>query len=227
MMISGKNLAYDLLSEIKKGLPAVPGIMGLEEYFQSAVLLPLIRERDEWHLLFQIRARGIRQENEICFPGGAYDPLLDKSFRETALRETCEELGLPVDHIRLLGQMDTLITPAEVLIEPYVGILDIESPDQLILNRSEVADVFTLPLSRLKEMPPEEYHTRLEFHSYTQNPESGEKEVHLPAEELDLPEKYHRSWGGRKHRVLAYQIEHGVIWGITARLLADFIQIMN
>ena len=158
-------MAFDILPEIERNLPAAPGIMGREDYFQSAVLLPLIKERGQWHLLFQIRARGIRQENEICFPGGAYDPLLDKSFRETALRETCEELGLPVDQIRLLGQMDTLITPAEVLIEPFVGILDIESVDRLILNRSEVADVFTLPLSRLKEMPPEEYHTRLEFHT--------------------------------------------------------------
>ena len=223
----GVNLASDLLSDIKKSLPVLPGIMGRDEYFQSAVLLPLFKERNEWRLLFQIRASGIRQENEICFPGGAFEPGQDKNFRDTALRETSEELGLPESRISLTGPMNILLTPMEVLIEPYIGSLDITSVDDLALNPREVADVFTLPLSRLKEMKPEEYYIRLESHAFTLNPDSGRAEYHLPVKELDLPEKYHQSWGGRKHRILVYRTANGVIWGLTARILTDFIRILK
>jgi peroxisomal coenzyme A diphosphatase NUDT7 len=221
-------LASDILRILKENLPAVPGgIIGREEYFQSAVLLPLIRTGEDWEILFQIRASGIRQGDEICFPGGRFDQGEDRNFRDTAVRETCEELGIDPKRIRVLGHMNTLLTPMGVLVEPYVASLDISSTEELAVNPQEVARIFTLPLSRLQKLSPESYFIRVEAHSSTRNPESGKLDVHFPGKKLKLPKRYHDSWGNRKHKILAYQTDFGVIWGITARILAEFIELLK
>jgi len=212
-----------LIQKLTAALPAAPGIMGREEYFQAAVLVPLVRLGEEYGILFQKRAAAIRQGGEISFPGGRFDAGGDRSFRETAVRETCEELGLEPDRIRIIGRADTLLTPMEVLVEPYIGILEIEGPECLRLNRAEVEEVFILPLSELRRRPPESYWVRLEAHSHTVDPESGKREIHFPGRELELPERYHGSWGDRKHRLWAYRTEKGVIWGITAQILRDIL----
>ena len=207
-------------------LSSCPGIMGQEEYFQSAVLVPLIKKGNDWEILFQIRASGIRQGDEICFPGGGYDPGTDTSFEETVLRECFEELGIKRDKIRMIGPMDTLITPTGILVKPYIGILDISGIDELTVNPDEVAGLFTIPLSRLKVMSPQSYFVKTEMHPSTIDPVSGEEEIHLPAKALNLPERYHKSWGNRRHKIVTYKVEQGIIWGITAKILKNFMGLL-
>lgn len=55
---------------LTKNLPSVQGILGKEEYFNFAVLIPLISIDDGYNFLFEKRAANIRQAGEICFPGG-------------------------------------------------------------------------------------------------------------------------------------------------------------
>jgi 8-oxo-dGTP pyrophosphatase MutT (NUDIX family) len=74
------------LKKLVNNLPSSPGILRKDEFFNSAVIIPLIYLNDEYHFLFEKRAANIRQGGEICFPGGEYDPRLDKNFSDTAIR---------------------------------------------------------------------------------------------------------------------------------------------
>ncbi len=105
-----------------KNLPLTAGVMARDRYFNSAVLIPLVKIDGEYYLLFQKRAAHIRQGGDICFPGGGYEDE-DKSFKDTALRETKEELGIKKKHIKVLGQLDTYVAPIGAVIEPFVGVV--------------------------------------------------------------------------------------------------------
>lgn len=214
------------LSDIQKKLPAQPGILGKSKYFNSAVFIPLVKINGDYHLLFEKRAKGIRQESEICFPGGEYDPKTDKTFIDTAVRETVEELGIKEDKISVLGNFDILVGPMGVTVDPVLGTIKTESPMELPFDRTEVEKVFTIPLSYFVETKPEIFHLRTEVQpDYID--ENGAKIVLFPTKELGLPEKYWKPWHTRKQRILVYKTDEGVIWGLTARLIEELILIIN
>ncbi|MBI3326676.1 MAG: CoA pyrophosphatase, partial [Nitrospinae bacterium] len=58
---------------------------------QAAVLLPLFKDADGYHLLFTKRTDTVRHHNgQISFPGGSFDRR-DGNLLQTALRESYEE----------------------------------------------------------------------------------------------------------------------------------------
>lgn len=76
---------------------------------------------------------------QIAFPGGKKDPT-DPDFSFTALRETYEEIGVPMDKIKILGKLTELyIPPSNFLVYPYVGYI-LEEP-KYYPDLNEVADV--------------------------------------------------------------------------------------
>ncbi len=212
----------EMLKNLIHNLPDSPNLLGRERYFNSAVLVPFIEIENEYHLLFQKRAAAIRQGSEICFPGGMFDPGKDSDFRDTAIRETVEELGLDPDSIKIMGQMDTLVASAGATVDSFPAVLEIRYPEDLVLNRDEVEKTFTIPVSYFKDLPPETYKVRLEVQPCYTN-RKGEEITLLPSKELGLPETYHKPWGGLHHRVLVYHSDEGVIWGITAEIIFDLI----
>jgi 8-oxo-dGTP pyrophosphatase MutT (NUDIX family) len=206
-------------------LPEVPGILGRDLYFNSAVLVPFLLIGDEYHLLFQKRAADIRQGSEICFPGGRYDGALDRDFQETALRETEEELGLAREKITITGRLDTLITPRGMIIETFIGTISLASLDELAPASREVEEVFTIPVSWFIDNKPEIYSTRVELQPSTTGPD-GRKQILLPVDELGLPAIYAQNREGMKYRVLVYKTERYLIWGITAAIVFEMVQKM-
>lgn len=205
-----------------------PHIIGQENMFCSAVLIPLIKENNEWSILFQKRAAGIRQGGEICFPGGRYDSEQDKNFKDTAIRETCEEIGVIPEQITVLGTQGILVTPMSVVVQPYVGILEIESCAELEPNRDEVETLFTIPLTWFREHNPSIYDLPVKVHPYSENGTTGEREFHFPSHELDLPERYKSPWEGKiPHKIWAYRTSHGILWGLTAQILVDVLPLLE
>ena len=93
----------------------------------------------------------------------------------------------------------------------------------MVINPEEVEKVFTLPVSYFEENIPKEYMVKVEAQPEYIDQETKEKVILLPAKELGLPEQYHKSWGGFKQKIYAYITSEGVIWGITARIIRDFI----
>ncbi|GAB6094792.1 NUDIX domain-containing protein [Desulfatiferula olefinivorans] len=219
-------MTHDMIDRLIERLPVTPHILGRERYFNSAVLVPLVDRDGEPHLLFEKRAEGIRQASEICFPGGMHDPKVDTSCRETALRETMEELGLTRERITVLGRFDTLVASIGATVDAFLGRLDIRGLDALSVNTEEVAQVFTLPLSFFVRTPPETYMVRMVVEPcYTDR--NGNTVVLLPAKDLGLPPMYHKPWGKARHRILVYKTDFGVIWGITAEIIHDMVTRIN
>lgn len=192
------------------------------KYLNTAVLIPLVRIGGKTHLLFEERNADIVQGSEICFPGGRYDPKKDRSLKDTAIRETCEELGISRKQISVREKLGTLIAPVGVMVEAYIGKIKLNNINSLNFNSAEVEKVFTVPLSWFREHPPKEHHLKIEVHPFHYN-DKREKEHLLPVRDYALPERYEQPWSGRKHPVFVYTWEHGVIWGITAELIREFL----
>ncbi|MEN8904743.1 MAG: CoA pyrophosphatase [Clostridiales bacterium] len=203
-------------------LPAKPGIQGREKYFNSAVLVPLILIKDEYHLLFQKRAQSISQGNEICFPGGKFESEIDKGYADTAIRETCEELGIHESNIKLIGQMDTIVAPMGATVDVFIGTINHSVINTLSYDVNEVEEVFSIPVSLLKDIEVEKHSVGILIHPSLFD-ENGNETILLPSKELGLPKKYQTPWTGRKYRVLVYKTDYGIIWGITAEIIFDFL----
>jgi 8-oxo-dGTP pyrophosphatase MutT (NUDIX family) len=111
----------------------------------AAVLVPLI-ERSEGMsvLLTQRTAHLSAHAGQISFPGGRVEAG-DRDAIEAALRETEEEVGLPRDHVTVIGRLDTYVTGTGFEITPTVGIVRVPFP--LAIDPFEVAEVFEVPLS--------------------------------------------------------------------------------
>lgn len=195
-------------------------IIGKDLYINSAVLIPIIVIDKTEFVLFQKRSTTVRQPGEVSFPGGHFDSRFDNDFLSTATRETCEELGIEKDKISVLGKIGTLVAPMGVIVETYLGILNINSLDELKIDHKEVDRIFVIPLQYFISSKPDEYFTRLELHPFMTK-EDGEKVELLPVKELGLPEKYSLPWTNGKHRVLVYRTSEEVIWGITAELIFE------
>jgi 8-oxo-dGTP pyrophosphatase MutT (NUDIX family) len=188
-------------------------ILGHEQATQSAVLIPLLKKAGEWHVLFEVRAEHLnRQPGEICFPGGRVDET-DRNDKETAIRETCEELQLPKKHIQLIGPLDILVSSEYFFVYPHVGVINEQA--NISPNPGEVDEVFTVPLSWLKQNDPLLYYLELEVKRDQEFP------FHL------IPNGKDYDW--RKHRKPEYfYLYHDrVIWGLTARILKHFLTFSN
>src|SRR5579872_6684196 len=91
---------------------------------RAAVVVPLLFKRDEPHVLFTQRSQEVlTHKGHISFPGGMVEPE-DGGPAAAALRETEEEVGIPRDQVRLLGQMDDSMTgSATFVITPFVAVV--------------------------------------------------------------------------------------------------------
>jgi 8-oxo-dGTP pyrophosphatase MutT (NUDIX family) len=212
----------DNLKKLVSNLPKYPNILGRDRFFNSAVLIPLVKIKGEYHLLFQKRAATIRQGGDICFPGGGFEKGIDNNFKDTALRETFEELGIQKKDIKILGQLDTYIAPIGTVIEPFVAKVKKKAYENMKIDSSEVEKTFLIPISFFRETQAEEYTLAHEIHPYKINNE-GEKEIYFPVEELGLPEAYRKPWGHKRHKIWVYKYDGEVIWGITSVLIKELI----
>ena len=213
----------DNLKKLVSNLPKYPNILGRERYFNSAVLIPLVKIKGEYHLLFQKRAANIRQGGDICFPGGGFEKGVDKNFKDTALRETFEELGICKKDIKILGQLDTYMAPIGAIIEPFVARIKKKAYKNMKIDYNEVEKTILIPISFFKNNKPEEYNLSHEIQPYKIG-ETGKKEILFPVEELGLPDTYKKPWGNKNHKIWVYKYEGEVIWGITSVIINDLLQ---
>lgn len=115
----------------------------------ASVLVPLISSDDGIKVLYTRRSEKLKNHRgQVAFPGGGADPE-DTDVYATALREANEEIGLPADHVRILGKMPAVTSSSRYNVTPVVGW--IEKPFEIVANPDEVAHVFTVPLSWLSE----------------------------------------------------------------------------
>lgn len=134
-------------SELRRRF-TLPGTPADWPAWRAAVLVPFIREADDWHLLFIRRAEraGDEHSGQVAFPGGRAEPC-DSGALACALRETHEEIGLPASRVEVLGSLPLQCTRAGYPVQPIVGIAP--WPVALRPDPGEVAHCFTVPLAWL------------------------------------------------------------------------------
>lgn len=91
--------------------------------------------------------RTVNLENhagEVSLPGGRVERE-DANSRETALRETFEEIGLPPEKVEVLGRLPLYDTASGFRVAPYVGW--VEPPVSFCPDPREVEEIFLLPLA--------------------------------------------------------------------------------
>ena len=199
------------MENYKRLLRRQPRIQNEDEYFVSAVLLPIVEREGKPHVLFEVRASNLhRQPGEVCFPGGRVEKDEIARPQDTAIREAVEELGVSSEQIVLLGPLDYLVTPPGMLIYPYLGM--IEDCEDMAPNPDEVEEVFLVPVEHFLINPPSrssvEVATRYaqDFPFYRVSP------------------SYKEGWSKRwSFSIYFYEYGDRFIWGMTARILYNFI----
>lgn len=110
-----------------------------------AIVLPVEYGTEGVHLLIEVRAAGISQAGDPCFPGGRIEP--DETPAQAAARELGEELGIYVEPERLLGQLPTVQTYLGSKTDVFVCVITSEDTAGARLNRSEVSELLRVPLT--------------------------------------------------------------------------------
>ena len=136
----------ELLERLKTVLEPLDAPIVPSENFKPAAVLILISSESE-RILFTLRTQIVRHhQGQISFPGGKYDEE-DKNLKNTALRETFEEVGISKDNIILIGRLNPSITISNYFVMPFVGIVEENTP--LRINNLEVEHCFLAPISEL------------------------------------------------------------------------------
>jgi 8-oxo-dGTP pyrophosphatase MutT (NUDIX family) len=129
--------------------PYPPGLLA-DEPRHAAVLIPLLQDKNRWHVLFIHRTANQHDPHsgQVAFPGGASESG-DPSPEATALRETEEEIGLKSEDVMILGRLRDYLTITSYQVTPVVA--RIPWPYHLKLAHDEVSRVFSIPLNWLAD----------------------------------------------------------------------------
>ena len=109
-----------------------------------AVVAPVVCSPNRAELLIEVRAAGISQAGDPCFPGGRIEP--GETPAEAAARECAEELGIRLDPKTFLGQLPTVQTMLGRRTNVYVCMLSPEDAAEMRLNPSEVSELLRVPM---------------------------------------------------------------------------------
>lgn len=165
------------------------------DFIHAAVLIPIFMESGGYKVLFTQRTNKVEHhKGQISFPGGSIEEG-DRSLLDTALRESCEEIGLLREDVEILGQIDdTLTVASNFIVRPFVG--HIPYPYPFKINPLEVAKIITVPIAI--------------FFS---------KEAYRERDPIDFVDPIYDG--------PIYEYEDNIIWGATARIMENFIQIVG
>jgi 8-oxo-dGTP pyrophosphatase MutT (NUDIX family) len=159
----------------------------------AAVLMPLWQQEGGLQVVFTKRTSSLpHHAGQISFPGGMADPD-DPDLAYTALRETCEEIGVCEGLVEVVARLDQLLTITNFLVTPFVGV--VEPAARFAPNPVEVERMVVVPL--LKVLDPACY------------------------QPTDV------CWQGMTLRQTALTHQGEIIWGATARILLNLLEILG
>jgi len=110
---------------------------------RPAAVLIAITDRAEPGVILTQRPDTMRSHSgQVAFPGGKIDDAI-----AAALREADEELAIPPDQVRIIGETDIYYSGSGFRITPVIGIIP---PDlDFVPSPEEVEDWFEVPLAFL------------------------------------------------------------------------------
>ncbi len=118
-----------------------------DDYFtHAAVIFSIIPHKNKPYELILIHRsnKGTRHKGEMSFPGGKFELEVDNSLKDTVLRETEEEIGVPKGNIRIIGCLDDFPTISKFIVTPFLGL--ISSNQKLTRDEREVQKILKVPI---------------------------------------------------------------------------------
>ncbi|MHA7838015.1 MAG: NUDIX hydrolase [bacterium] len=191
----------EAMEAVERGLRrSEPWIDPDPAHLSAAVALVLREGEGGLEMLFIRRAEwdGDPWSGDLAFPGGRLDPEDRGDLRRAAERETLEELELDLSRSRRLGRLSDVLGRAEsIRVSCFVYGIGGERP-RLSPNH-EIREAFWTPLADLRD-PSRQLHREFRYR---------ERGVRMPALRLLEDERA------------------PVLWGITYKLLEDFMARMD
>lgn len=199
----------EIKDKLEKRTPKVLDLIG--EY---SVLLPLIQIDNQWNIIFEMRSMNLNtQPGEISFPGGKVEN--GESFKEAAIRETMEELMIERKNIKIFGELDYLVSPSNISIHCFVGTISGLKVDDIYPNIEEVDHIFTVPLQYFLTTEPKIYSLNLETQFNNEFPYNL------------IPKGVDYDFRKVVNKVCFYEYNNYIIWGYTAKMIKNFIEILK
>ncbi|MHA1458440.1 MAG: NUDIX hydrolase [Promethearchaeota archaeon] len=179
---------------------ASPSRISLKDDFftRSAVLFSIIPYEDKPYDLILIHRSnlGTRHRGEMSFPGGKFEEDKDLTIKDTALRETGEEIGVNRENIKIIGCLDDFPTMTKYIISPFVAVID--KNQQLIREEREVQRILKIPID-----------------FFTSKTQFREKAIEVDGNKFPVFYfNYFDKDNGQKYTV----------WGATAYMIVTFIE---
>ena len=135
---------------MKEALKAVLTAKGLPRP-TYAVAAPLSWTGEGPELLVEVRAAGISQAGDPCFPGGRIEP--GETPAQAAARELEEELGIHVEPEDFLGRLPTVQTYLGSKTDVFVCTVSREALSAARPSRAEVERLLQIPLEFFLHRP--------------------------------------------------------------------------
>ncbi len=111
-----------------------------------ALFYPNQTQETQFALILRRTYKGVHSA-QVSFPGGKIEPS-DKDLEETAIRETFEEIGVPVDDVQVVKKLSQVfIPPSNFCVQPFIGIVQEQSVFKK--QESEVEKIIEVKLSDL------------------------------------------------------------------------------
>lgn len=181
---------------------------------EYAVLIPIIEREGGLEIIYELRSKNLdTQPGEISFPGGEVE--FNESYREAAIRETVEELNIKEENITIIGELDYLVSYANMTIHCFLGTISGVNVDKIGPNPDEVDHVFTVPLEFFLENKPDIYYLDLETVLKDEFPYNL------------IPNGRNYNWRSGKHSVMFYHYKDYIIWGFTAKMTKQLIDVIK
>jgi len=140
--LPGKDAQFEMAATGRPHYNTVPR----DDIRSAAVLIALYERQSSWHTIVMKRKShpGDHHGGQISFPGGKQEA--GEELSHTAIRESHEEVGTPINGVQILGPLTQLHIPiSNFMVHPFIGYLD--RPSELNPQISEVDQIFEIPLT--------------------------------------------------------------------------------